>query len=99
MKTTLQLFCIVLAFLSVTISPIARAVDPPPDGGYPNANTAEGEGALFNLTTGTDNEASDFFALVNNTTGDFNTASGSAALQDNTDGDFNTANGHNALSS
>ena len=30
----------------------ARAVVPPPDGGYPNGNTAEGEDALFSLTTG-----------------------------------------------
>jgi len=30
----------------------ALAVDPPPDGGYPNANTAEGEGALQSLTSG-----------------------------------------------
>jgi len=97
MKTTLQLFCIVLAFLSVTISPIARAVDPPPDGGYPNANTAEGEGALFNLTTGTDNAASDFSALINNTDGDFNTASGPFALVNKTTGEFNTASGSAAL--
>jgi hypothetical protein len=27
----------------------AQAVDPPPDGGYPFQNTAEGEGALFNF--------------------------------------------------
>ncbi len=32
--------------------PTARTVAPPPDGGYPNANTAEGEDALFSLTTG-----------------------------------------------
>jgi len=25
------------------------AVDPPPDGGYPNDNTAEGQDALFSL--------------------------------------------------
>src|SRR5438874_12665382 len=34
---------LVLAWIA--LSPTARAVDPPPDGGYPNANTAEGEGA------------------------------------------------------
>ena len=33
------------------LSPHARAVDPPPDGGYPGDNTAEGEEALFSLTT------------------------------------------------
>src|SRR4030095_12600348 len=34
------------------ISESARAVVPPPDGGYPGFNTAEGQNALFNLTTG-----------------------------------------------
>jgi hypothetical protein len=29
-----------------------QAVVPPPDGGYPNFNTAEGQNALFSLTTG-----------------------------------------------
>src|SRR5207245_6766313 len=29
------------------LSPTAQAVDPPPDGGYPSQNTAEGEHALF----------------------------------------------------
>ena len=33
------------------LSPTARAVDPPLDGGYPNNNTAEGTDALFNLMT------------------------------------------------
>ena len=33
------------------------AVNPPPDGGYPNNNTAEGTDALFNLTTGVGNTA------------------------------------------
>jgi hypothetical protein len=33
------------------------AVNPPPDGGYPSNNTAEGTDALFNLTTGFDNTA------------------------------------------
>ena len=56
------------------LSPIALAVNPPPDGGYPNGNTAEGENALFNLTTGRQNTAIGFEALSNNTTGDANTA-------------------------
>jgi hypothetical protein len=61
------------------MSPLARAVDPPPDGGYPNNNTAEGDKALFNLTTGSDNAAIGFQALFNNTIGSFNTAIGSQA--------------------
>ena len=37
-----------LALACFALSPTARAVDPPPDGGYPNGNTAEGNNALFN---------------------------------------------------
>jgi hypothetical protein len=38
---------IVLAWFAPPQSVLA--VDPPPDGGYPNGNTAEGDQALFNL--------------------------------------------------
>ena len=37
------------------VSPTALALDPPRDGGYPNQNSAEGDDALFSLTTGADN--------------------------------------------
>jgi len=37
------------------LSPRARAVDPPPDGGYPNQNWAENEDALYSNITGSDN--------------------------------------------
>jgi hypothetical protein len=43
---------IIFAFAWFALSPSARAVDPPPDGGYPGKNTAEGEEALFSLTNG-----------------------------------------------
>ena len=39
------------------VAPKAFAVDPPPDGGYPNKNTAEGQDALFSLKFGTSNAA------------------------------------------
>ena len=48
--------------------PTARAVDPPPDGGYANNNTAEGDQALFSLTGGFNNTAMGFHALYSNTT-------------------------------
>jgi hypothetical protein len=72
-------------------------VTPAPDGGYPNQNTAEGEDALFSLTTGINNTAIGFQALHDNTTGNQNTANGDAALTNNTIGYGNTANGEAAL--
>ena len=50
------------------IIPAAMAVDPP-DGGYPNQNTAVDDDALFSLTTGADNTAMGLDALYSNTTG------------------------------
>jgi hypothetical protein len=75
----------------------ALAVEPPPDGGYPNENTAEGEDALFSLTTGFNNTAMGFDALYSNTGGLSNTAIGSDALYQNTVGSDNTACGYFAL--
>jgi trimeric autotransporter adhesin len=86
----LLLFCFAL-------SPHARAVIPAPDGGYPNQNTAEGDDALLDLTTGMNDTAIGFAALLNNTTGNWNTANGAFALGSNTTGSNNTANGVNAL--
>jgi hypothetical protein len=80
------------------LSPAARAVDPAPDGGYPNQNTAEGEDALFSLTGGVGfNTAIGFNALLSNTTGGENTATGANALLSNTIGQQNTADGNAAL--
>src|SRR6266478_2656914 len=75
-----------------------QALTPAPDGGYPNGNTAEGEDALFSLTTGFDNVAIGYEALFNNTTGIENTGSGYRALYSNTTGTRNTATGNGALS-
>jgi trimeric autotransporter adhesin len=76
------------------ISPPARAVDPPPDGGYQNQNTAEGEDALFSLDTGAGygNTAMGFGAMYYTETGQVNAAFGVYALQFNS-GDFNTGIG------
>ena len=63
---------LMLALACFAFSPTAQAVTPAPDGGYPNQNTAEGEDALFSLTTGADNTAIDFDALDSNTTGSDN---------------------------
>jgi hypothetical protein len=61
-------FCVVFLSLALglfALSPIALAVNPPPDGGYPNNNTAEGTNALFMLTTGSNNTAVGYNALFN----------------------------------
>jgi Chaperone of endosialidase len=88
-----------VTFLWFGFLPTAKALlpPPPPDGGYPNQNTAAGDFALFNLTTGLDNTANGFQALFNNTFGSANTASGSLALYSNTTGNDNTATGRLAL--
>jgi hypothetical protein len=74
----------------------AQAVLPPPDGGYPGGNTAEGQNALFSLTTGGFNTAVGFFSLRSNTEASFNTAIGAGTLLANT-ADNNTAIGAGAL--
>ena len=88
----------------VALAQMARAqLSPEPDGGYPNANTAEGEDALFSLSIGIDNTAIGFDALHNNTTSSGNTAIGFQALYHNTTaatfgaGGANTATGAQAL--
>jgi Chaperone of endosialidase len=86
---------IVIAVL--TLASTSIAVDPPPDGGYANNNTAEGEDALFSLTTGFDNTAIGFHALFSNTTGVLNSAIGFNALATSTTGNRNTATGLYAL--
>ena len=88
-----------LTLASFALSPTARAVDPPPDGGYPNQNTAEGDGALQSLTSGLGKTAIGFDALFSNTNGNDNTANGVNALIRNTRGSNNTADGFNALAS
>jgi endosialidase-like protein len=90
------LFLAALALAYPALSPITQAVTPPPVGGYPGQNTATGDYALFNLTTGTRNTAIGFWALNTNTTGGKNTAIGFQALVDNTTGKNNIALGYAA---
>ena len=55
--------------------PKAQAVNPPPDGGYPGGNTAEGQNALFSLTTGSATQQLVGIRSLATPTGSFNTAS------------------------
>jgi len=80
----------------VALAPIARAVDPPPDGGYPNRNTAEGDSALLALTFGGNNTAVGYKALSSTSSASDNTAVGASALITNTAGQ-NTALGASTL--
>jgi hypothetical protein len=88
---------VALVLACFAISPMAQAVSPAPDGGYPDFNTAEGDDALFSLTTGVGNAAIGAEALFSNTTGTFNTATGVGALLNNTTASNNTATGAGAL--
>ena len=56
-KTTILLLFIATLLACLALSPGAQALTPAPDGGYPNQNTAEGDDALFSLTTGSRNAA------------------------------------------
>src|SRR3954469_12585271 len=84
--------CILFALGCLALCPMARAVGPAPDGGYPNFNTAEGSNALKNLTTGVGNAAVGWFSLFSNADGSFNTALGAGTLLSNV-GDQNTGLG------
>src|SRR5437773_10276610 len=79
-----------LTLVCFALSPPGRAVLPPPDGGYAGGNTAEGDDALFSLTTGTENTAIGFQALYRNTDGFQNTANGLQALYTKPTGNVNT---------
>ena len=106
---------ILIGVVCIWFLPNAQAISPAPDGGYPGGNTAEGQNALFSLTTGGFNTAVGFLSLRSNATGqlntaigagtlfannaDENTATGAGALLSNTTGSTNTANGAFALNS
>jgi trimeric autotransporter adhesin len=95
MKIRTQSILITFALLCLGLL-AARAVSPPPDGGYPGGNTAEGQNALLN-GGGTYNTAVGLFALESNVTGDFNTAIGAGTLLAHRGNGENTAVGAGAL--
>ena len=88
---------ILLALGYFVLCPTAQAVTPAPDGGYPGYNTAEGQNALFSLTTGLYKTALGAYTLFGDTTGNGNTAVGISVLRNNVIGSFNTGVALNAL--
>ena len=74
---------VIVTVACAILLPNIHAVNPPPDGGYPGFNTAEGQNALLSLDT---------------STGFANTAVGALSLQSSVDASFNTAVGAGTLS-
>ena len=91
-----KLIHVLIVTLCFASWPDARAVVPLPDGAYANFTTAEGQNALFSLSTGVGNTALGSFSLKTVSTGSYNTAVGAGTLVANT-ADQNTAAGVVAL--
>jgi hypothetical protein len=101
-RTIFAATLLTLGCFALRPAPKAFGVVPAPDGGYAGGNTAEGQSALFSLSTGGYNTAVGFSSLRSNTTASFNTAIGTGALlanigASNGAGDQNTATGAGAL--
>jgi hypothetical protein len=96
MKTNYLTFSLALLLGLMSLLPVAKAVVPPPDGGYPGFTTAEGTNSLKNLTSGIANTATGWYSLFTNSSGNYNTGVGAGTLIFN-NGEQNTAIGVAAL--
>jgi trimeric autotransporter adhesin len=96
-------FPVILIAFTLALFALPQAAQAGPDDEYPYENTAEGNGALYQITTngatGVANTAIGFASLYFDTGGSNNTASGFYALRANTTGIDNTASGSYALTS
>jgi hypothetical protein len=94
MKNRNRILAAILSVLaSFALLPRAQAA---PEAALPGFNTADGQNALANVSTGVANTAVGWFSLFSNTEGSFNTATGAGSLVFNT-ADENTAVGAAAL--
>jgi Chaperone of endosialidase len=96
-KMTTPALVSIFPLVFLALSPIAQGVVPPPDGGYPGGNTAQGQNALLSLTSGINNTAVGWFSLKSNTDGQLNTAVGAGTLFNAVHANRNTAIGGAAL--
>jgi hypothetical protein len=97
METRISPVLITFALVWFAVAQNTKAVSPPPDGGYSGNNTAEGQDALLNLTTGINNTAIGWLSLKRNTDGQLNTAAGAGTLSNTMHASRNTAIGGAAL--
>jgi Chaperone of endosialidase len=98
MKTMARLLSLILTFTWISLAAHrTEAVVPPPDGGYPGFNTAEGQNALLSLGTGVANTAVGWRSLQTDTDGNYNTSVGAGTLLFNDTGNANVAIGTAAL--
>ena len=91
-----NLILILTTVLALATGLTVQGIVPPPDGGYPGGNTAEGQNALLNLTSGAFNTAVGFLSLRSDATGSLNTGLGAGTLLTNI-ADQNKAVGAAAL--
>ena len=70
-----HLALVLFALVAFALLPRLQAVTPPPDGGYPGGNTAEGQAVLLSLSGGSYNTAVGFLSLESNSIGNLNTPS------------------------
>src|SRR4030095_1311367 len=85
-----------LILVCFAFAPQTQAVSPPPDGGYPGFNTAEGDNALLTLFGGFANTGLGWYSEFANGGASFNTGAGAGTLALN-NADANTALGTAAL--
>jgi hypothetical protein len=90
-------FIVAVALCWYALSPALNAGCPNPPGVCFGQNTAVGQDALFNVTTGVWNVGIGVQALFNDTIGNQNTAIGYQTLFTNVDGDHSTGIGSQAL--